>query len=260
MTDRPVIFSSLMVRALIEWRKTQTRRLLKPQPNPGQSATLPWREKPEFQIRNKFGDLLSTEKLNYCRGDRLWVKESIYYGNDSNWYFEADKTGIGVDGCMAVRHFKRNKAPGMYLPRVASRLTLTVTDVRVQRLQDISKDDAAAEGVYRSEPTDEDREWYRGFCEENGGNPDEPMEGVWMAPGARQGWGMTKEMRNRDQWGPTAAFAYRCVWNSLHGKEAWELNPWIAALTFAVEHRNIDAVAAMTRPAPDTLVLTEGER
>ena len=95
--------------------------------------------------------------------------------------------------------------PSIHMPRWASRLTLTVTDVRVQRLQEISEEDARAEGAY-------------------------PCEGGWSYGGSPLA-------------GTTARGAFYCLWNSLHGPDAWSANPWVCALTFTVDRRNIDAGA-----------------
>ena len=117
------------------------------------------------------------------------------------------------------------------MPRPASRLTLEITEVRVERLQDISEADALAEGVYRVDPDAEDLD--------NGCTPD---DFVFMAPGTRQGFGMTTAERNREQWGPTASFAYSRTWEAINGPGSWAANPWVWAISFNVHKRNIDAV------------------
>jgi hypothetical protein len=100
--------------------------------------------------------------------------------------------------------------PSIFMPRWASRLTLTVTDVRVQRLQDISEADAVAEGI---QPLNSGFGYYD--------------------PTGSQGAAFT--------W---AADAFGHLWNSLHGPDAWDKNPWVAAYTFTVQHGNIDEVEA----------------
>src|SRR5258708_39099456 len=121
------------------------------------------------------------------------------------------------------------------MPRWASRITLRVTDVRVERLQDISEADAVAEGLYKSHPTDEDREWFKEWTEDRTGSPPTPgevaqfEEGVWMVPGVPQGWGMAKAERQRDQWAPTPQFAYPLIWEHINGPRSRAANPWVRA-------------------------------
>lgn len=146
MADHPMIFSAPMVRALIEGRKTQTRRIVTP--NGGGLWT-------------GFGYPRSLDDTPIkCRpGDRLWVREhwktDRHYddlspsemGGDEPLVYLADSAvqrwGWKPD---ALSRWGRHRQ-AMHMPRWASRLTLTVTDVRVQRLQEISAEDATAEGV-----------------------------------------------------------------------------------------------------------------
>jgi hypothetical protein len=100
------------------------------------------------------------------------------------------------------------------MPRWASRLTLTVTDVRVQRLQEIAEADAVAEGVNP--------------CLEGNQCPDGPHGGCCAMYDPKD--------------------AYAALWNSLHGPDAWDANPWVYALTFTVHHRNIDAMMGGASP------------
>jgi hypothetical protein len=103
--------------------------------------------------------------------------------------------------------------PGIHMPRWASRLTLTVLDVRVQRLQDISEEDAIAEGI--------------------GSNP--VQEGTWIDYPERTsaaGWSDPRK-------------SFRSLWDSINGRRegaSWNDNPWVVALSFCVERKNIDAV------------------
>src|SRR6185312_1490731 len=243
MSDRPIIFSAPMVRALIEGRKTQTRRILKDAPEAGFycdpcSTGLRWVAEgaaPSMPCR-----------LPSRIGDRLWVREACgrraasflgveaTNGVESAFYIADDEDVLNEAEFNLCPWWRgRGMCSPIHMPRWASRITLIVTDVRVQRLQEISEEDAKAEGVYFVEPTAEDHEWHREWCAEQGHEAvPSDMQGVWMAPGTRQGWGRTKEQRNREQWGPTAAFAYRCTWNSIHGPDAWAANPWVCALTF----------------------------
>ncbi len=143
MTDRPIIFSAPMVRALLDGRKTQMRRLA-------------WRPSPAVATPPR-GTMASrsdgsTVWQRAKPGDRLWVREAWCSADadDSGPYAAAymadhpgDPRGLGW-------------RPSIHMPRWASRITLTVTAVRRQRLQDITRGDARAEGVPRLHPIADD--------------------------------------------------------------------------------------------------------
>lgn len=200
MTDRPIIFSAPMVRALLDGRKSQTRRVLKPQPEYlggyGDEA-----DPEEWGWIGDDGTPLSVLDIcpnGYRTGDRLYVREAFSYEA-----LDVDRNGFmppwyWADGNPESGNYTRLR-PSIHMPRWASRLTLTVTDVRVQRLNNISAADAIAEGchVYANSATID--------CD----TPDPRTE-------------------------------YRALWNSIHGPEAWALNPWVCALTFETHRCNID--------------------
>lgn len=202
MTDKPIIFSSPMVRALIEGRKSQTRRLLK-KPAAGDALKV---FGPAFLMLPGNRDLLP-----YAPGDRLYVREACAIGwcgeNPSHVWYRAD----GED-----KHPEDKWHPSIHMPRWASRLTLTVTEVRVQRLQEISEADAVAEGAKR-------------------GPSGDPFFGdLWTH-------GQMAADTAIVTWAFSACDSYRDLWNSLHGPDAWGSNPWVVAVSFTVEQRNIDA-------------------
>jgi hypothetical protein len=127
---RPILFSAPMVRALLEGRKSQTRRALKHQPI----------------------DILAMKGDQRCRfgvpGDTLWVRETWAWPGEEQVIYRADASAEKL-----VEHWKTDPnfpqikwRPSIFMPRWASRITLRVTDVRVERLASISNDDAAAEG------------------------------------------------------------------------------------------------------------------
>lgn len=128
MVDRPMIFSAPMIRALREGRKTQTRRVFVP--------PAPFAPHDDISVELATGSI----KPKYAAGDHLWVREnfSIYLYEPGCWYW--------ADGRVAEFDATRPK-PSIHMPRWASRITLTVTDVRVHRLLDISEEDAKAEGA-----------------------------------------------------------------------------------------------------------------
>lgn len=260
MTERPIIFSAPMVQAILAGRKSQTRRVLgpgttlfdgggwtkahkaqtwdwagawvnpgpSPAGNPGPYLKLPWLAGDHLDV---FGGTVHRIYPILQPGDRLWVKETcraeeLSYPPSARPATRKEKALYGrrlvtvldeMDGADGVRyladqswrrientHDAGERWSEMYhsgrggkhgvgstisprlMPRWASRLTLLVTEVRVQRLQGISEEDAIAEG---------------------------------MLP----------------QWGPTAAFAFRRTWESLHGPGSWDANPFVAAVSFRRE-------------------------
>lgn len=143
MADRPIIFSGPMVRALLAGRKTQTRRIVKHAPHDAAKGEV---------FCDRDGDSPSgftfvgqggwprmpiwPSQIPALPGDRLWVREAWQRENERPPFYRAE--GVDWPG--------RWRSP-THMPRWASRLTLVVTDLRVQRLQDISEADAKAEGV-----------------------------------------------------------------------------------------------------------------
>jgi hypothetical protein len=214
MSDRPILFSGPMVRALLEGRKTQTRRVLKPQPYPLEGQPGFWNASGVVGGRICISDrhLLDLHHKPKA-GDCLWVRESIgrraasflgieaKNGVESAFYIADDADVVNADGFNICPWWKRKGGiPGIHMPRWASRLTLTVTDVRVQRLQEISKEDVIAEG-----------------CHERDGQPLVGVINGWHEP-------------------------YAALWDTINGPGAWDANPWVVAVTFSVTKGNIDEV------------------
>lgn len=210
MADRPILFSAPMVRALLDGRKTQTRRILKPQP-----TSHVWRHGWSLEDGATWSDKTTTRKIPFWAGDRLWVREAFRgsKGYDtypprgwSHWpvHYEAD----GAPDPRDELEMNGRLRPGIHMPRWASRLTLIVTDVRVEQLQEISEADAIAEGVER------DSDGWRDY------------------------------LMPQTQCCASATDSYRTLWDSINGAGAWEANPWVAAYTFRVIKENIDRIAA----------------
>ncbi|AYY82160.1 hypothetical protein JEP15_16155 [Proteus sp. PR00174] len=208
MKERGIIFNSEMVRAILDGRKTQTRRIVKNvMPDNGM-----WLKKPTKTRSGTTTHVLDAPKYNLCplgkAGDHLWVRET--------WMPDAPRDGTWGDvefyGCkdsqlsMIPEHFRKSEycihraswdgdelvgwTPSIHMPRWASRITLEITDVRVERLNDISNDDAKSEGC-----------WYgRG-----GGTPD-------------------KALTPSDQF-PT-------LWEEIYGDGSWSSNPWVWVIEF----------------------------
>ena len=146
MKERPIIFSGPMVRAIIEGRKTQTRRVVKPQPEHGmylyrnRLGNMVWGE--HFNQSGSVGIMANTRCPYVQPGDRLWVKET-WQEHAGQVCYRAGIPPFTHDCCQFVGHLWR---PSIHMPSIISRLTLEVVSVRVERLVDISDADAKAEG------------------------------------------------------------------------------------------------------------------
>lgn len=220
MTERGIIFSAPMVRALLAGTKTQTRRVAKKQPhhettavewNTAEGAFVPWRlgtgtpnsgRRTGEPLRCPYGVV----------GDRLWVREAwrtwerpsdsvdgvLFRADDAFRPIEntRDAAERWVDLHANGKHRSRWRSP-IHMPRWASRITLEVTEVRAQRLQDISEDDASAEGIKHGE----------------------------LQPAIVNG-----ERSKVAIFDPRTAFAH--AWGMINGYESWRANPWVWAVTF----------------------------
>ena len=162
MKEKPILFSGPMVRAILEGRKSMTRRAVKPHVSADTvrfdyySADSQWRE---MFVADNLGNLYPKSWSHKCPygvpGDRLWVRETHGFasgdgpgGDPTSWVeYRADGESDEI----------RRWRPSIFMPRWASRITLEVTGVRVERLREISERDAEREGVYRIPAgTDED--------------------------------------------------------------------------------------------------------
>lgn len=154
--ERPIIFSAPMVRAILDGRKTQTRRVVKPQPEvmydyPNCPDML------EFLHPVTSGTYSRKSFAQTCPygqpGDRLWVRETwLPFDPDHAITFYAYRASTTDDGEEIRQEYIRcgrdyRWRPSIHMPRWASRITLEITDVRVERLNEISVEDAIAEGV-----------------------------------------------------------------------------------------------------------------
>ena len=215
MKDIPIIFPAPMVRALLDGRKTMTRKLAWGKPIPGlyESDGGPLTPIPRRSIWQRV-------KV----GDRLWVCESLkrdylpniitneptnaeicVYAADDEWVVDP----CGFNLCWIW------KQASCLSPRWASRLTLIVTATKIERLQDITDADAIAEGVTRHE---------------------QRALGYWV-PGV--------EHPNKDfpvLSRPTAREMFAALWDVDHKPGAWLANPEVVAISFSVHEFNIDAM------------------
>lgn len=215
MTARPILFSAPMVRALLEGRKTQTRRVVKPQPETGK-----WIDECNFVASGfstwkKFDTAAGCEcrdvKCPYGKpGDLLWLREAFGVDLSGGFFYRAtDSEGDGDD-------FDNPWKPSIHMPRRASRLTLEITRVRVERLQAVTELDAYAEGI----DTEND--------------PTYLAAAHFLLAGAGSIRG-----------GSPAVCAYADLWESLHGVGSWDENPHVWVIEFLTHHRNVDAAREM---------------
>jgi hypothetical protein len=201
MADRPILFSAPMVRALLAGTKTQTRRQIKPRGTRPSIFNGGWTDS---YVLDPGNERWRQQDIRIAVGDRLWVKERAMRKPDI-WHYFADDTQVDWPGREPLAHFKRDNCPSIHLPKKASRLTLTVTDVRIERLQDISETDARAEGV----------------------DPASVHPGWWKS-------------QTDGKLCPTARDAYGDLWNGINGEGAWQANPWVVCYSFSVAKGNID--------------------
>ena len=141
MREHPILFSTEMVKAILEGRKTMTRRIIKPQPVMV-NGYYRWQPKAGYDINLEHLNINLTNKLCPCGqvGDRLWVRETWADGMNVPVLiiYKADKAWTDV---------KIKWRPSIFMPRWASRITLEITDIRVERVQEITEEDAKAEGT-----------------------------------------------------------------------------------------------------------------
>ncbi|MDV9030522.1 hypothetical protein Q7C30_000190 [Pseudomonas sp. RAC1] len=205
--ERPILFSGPMVRAILEGRKTVTRRPVKPGFPSSVTEVFPYAGAPHVWMPALQSGEPWYEQVRECPygrpGDRLWVREA--------WLADAQLDSIAPrdlsqgepimypadgsfrqTGCAMISQGRGR--PSIHMPRWASRILLEITAVRVELLQDISEEQAEAEGV--------------GFLR--------------RAPDADETL--------------TAAQLFECLWSSINGDESWSGNPWV----WVVEFRRIE--------------------
>ncbi|HBO6107188.1 hypothetical protein [Pseudomonas aeruginosa] len=229
--ERPILFNDQMVRAILEGRKTVTRRAVKGLQIPTEDKTTPheglrWSALGQRHLRYGFNVFGSTEEecaheLARCGvcpfgkpGDRLWVREawtidllaaySTEKGYDSEYElrYRTDDASREIhvapgepDPYLALYDSQRGDwRPSIHMPRWASRILLEITSVRVERLQDISEEQAIAEGP--------------------------PGLAFPAPPGSH--W-VTEDGRRR---------AFMRLWNDVNGAGAWDANPWVWVVEF----------------------------
>jgi hypothetical protein len=213
MKERPILFTGAMVRALLDGSKTQTRRIMKPQPEvrPG-SEGKHWWPATSFQSMLTIQDCalpgyegIAGEACPHGgRGDRLWVREATEIDEQTSdkvilSRYSADRAPVLLAGCADVEFngtvahwdYSRRTRPSIHMPRWACRIELEITDVCVERLQDISQADCIAEGA---------------------------PGGHGSIPGYN--------------YSATPYEHYKHIWESINGAGSWDTNPWVWVIGF----------------------------
>lgn len=218
--ERPILMNGEMVRATLADLKMQTRRIIKPTPEVwidrlhgnnlrGRAPYNVEHEETGATVGYGFQSEDTYYKCRYGRpGELLWVRETLQWdSSDAAWTYKAD--GSTVAGSNAL-NYHQYSVPSIHMPRWASRITLEITDVRVERLNDISSQDALAEGVGQTEF------WTPSELEGR------PFEEKW--------WDDYHFFENYPQ------IAFKRLWESINGPGSWEANPWV----WVVEFRRIE--------------------
>lgn len=219
MKQRPILFQGAMVRALLDGSKTQTRRVVKPQPPEYVKDLCSYHHpRPGHWL---FGwSKENAELLDWCikspyggPGDLLWCRETFcpIYPQDPTYnggrpieydyaatYTHGDRLGDSLG-------IKKVWKPSIHMPRAASRITLQITCVRVERLQDISEADAKAEGIES------------------------------LTYGGETTW---RDYTLTDEWAEVSPMlhnpidSYESLWESINGPGSWDANPWVWVVGF----------------------------
>lgn len=210
MKERPILFSAPMVKAILNGTKTVTRRTVK-LPNGCVFGNVYDGQIIDTKHQNMLGhDIEFPIDELHCPygqvGDQLWVREAwrqaypkTSYSNGIIYRADAAKA-LGMD-----EYSNRHKwKPSIHMPRWASRIQLEITGVRVERLNDISGDDAIAEGSFF------------GSCQ------------CWPKPKT------PIESAMRQTWCRKHGYEFKHLWESINGAGSWDLNPWVWVVEFKV--------------------------
>ncbi|EPY6886561.1 hypothetical protein ACXEGV_004329 [Klebsiella quasipneumoniae] len=233
MTERGMIFNADMVRAILDGRKTQTRRIMKPQPEPCPRGGHWWPSNVfktmlhvEDEMQNGkggWGGLVGDACPFGDVGDRIWVRETFQgplfdydlmdnYCKDPTPFEKPEFCVYKADGVPAPEFYDADDElhccwrPSIHMPRWASRILLEITDVRVERLNAISEEDARAEGI---------------------------IDGGCLNCGEPEQCGCANPEPDA-----TDAFAY--LWQSIYGQDNWNANPWV----WVIEFKRVEGGAA----------------
>jgi hypothetical protein len=213
MNFKPILFSTEMVRAILDGRKTQTRRLVKLKhlkmeevgaihPDGSGKGWIAW--SPGKGITAELTQSVYPGNEGFACpygqvGDVLWVREAFYSVAPEYDYALSTEKPIypGETWYKADDPAKGPWKPGIHMPKSACRIFLEITDRRIERVQDISEEDAVCEGVWLDHS---------------------------VSPTGYTVYGMP-------HW-PTAREAFKVLWSGINGEPSWEQSPWIWCITF----------------------------
>lgn len=246
MTDRPILFSSPMILALLARRKRQTRRILKPEPYSNgyrfdgrdflchndylpPSALLMDRGKGKNRYTISNMEDGPEGMSGVYIGDRFWCREVWHVSKHFDKVKPSDlsrDTQIRYEATdfPPVTILSGRFRPGMFMPRWASRITLSVIDVKIERLLEISEADAIAEGIVKERVIV--GATYAG--------------GIHSEISADRYFTMIEAIDGDDGF-ESGEDAYFALWDHINGKGAADKNPWVSAYTFDPIFANIDA-------------------
>lgn len=241
MKERGMIFNSEMVRAILDGRKTQTRRIMKVQPKPCNHANWPddspdpqWKSYPGGWCCAVCANGTTIDHRHHAKGitcpygtvgDRIWVRETFQgplfdyeqmesYLEDSSKFENPEFCQYAADGKPAPEYYdaddnlRHGWRPSIHMPRWASRILLEITNIGIQRIHSISQNDAAREGLMRLPVTGR-------YC---------------INQGDQYFGGASHDAREVFSW----------MWQSIYGEESWNANPWV----WVIEFKRIEERAA----------------
>jgi hypothetical protein len=222
---KPILFSTEMVKAILTGRKTMTRRVVKPQPAIYEGGCM-WGKFnsscPTWWDDRKKVDTFLFDKCPYGEvGDVLWVREtwswdwSDYPERKQKYYYYKATTN---EGFLASGEKWR---PSIFMPKDACRLFLKITDMRVERLHDITEEDAKAEGVQPN-------------CTDSENCPSPKCK----ADGCQAAGEYVHYMRDFDDFpAGSATESFESLWHKINGQENWDANPWVWVISFEVSQK-----------------------
>ena len=208
-TEHPILFSTPMVQAILEGRKTMTRRIV--------NMEYLNKEPYEWSVKH-IDEMLFTFSNKGCAqsvdirnpygqpGDKLWVRETWCKSAREWFFYKAGGSDIKLE-LLKEEGFKWK--PSIHMPKAAARIWLMITDVRVERLQDISEEDAKAEGIEKITLSNEVYKCYQ--CDKGHLGINNLCE---------------------DGFFDSANKSFESLWKKINGAESWNSNPWVWVIEF----------------------------